>query len=460
MIRNILFTIICLAIFPAVMYSLERPITANTWKVGISKTNITPVGELWMAGYAARDKPTAEKRHDLWVKAMAVEDENGQLGVFVSMDVVGIPKYLLHKVYDKVSRTYGITKDQLLINGSHTHTGPQLYDPFRPKYSEKLKGELFDNVIQYSEKLVNDIVSTIGVAINSMESARIYSGQGMARIQVNRRNNVESQIMTATQLNGPNDFSVPVLKVENTKGKTIGILFSYACHATVLNDYKWSGDYPGFAQIELERMYPGATAMFFQGCGGDQNPLPRRTAALAKQYGHTLALAVEGAMFGDLRELSPLLISKYKEIDLKLGELPTKEELHEIEKSGAQHMQFWARLQLDRLKDNGKLIDSYSYPIQVWKLGEQVMVGLAGEVVIDYAINIKRIIGQDAFVFGYCSEGNLSYMPSARVVEEGGYEGLTAQYYKGFPAAWSPGIEIDILKTVEEMTSKLSPSLH
>lgn len=427
------------------------------WEAGVARAIITPKGELWMAGYASRDKPTADKRHDLWVKAMAIKDENGSVGVLVSMDVVGIPKYLLHKVYDGVYSKYGITKEQLLVNGSHTHTGPVLYDPFRPKYSNTLEGELLGNVIQYSERLVNEVIKTIGAAINSMEPARIYSGQGMARFQVNRRNNIESKILSSTEFIGPNDYAVPVIKVESRTGKTKVVLFGYACHATVLNDYKWSGDYPGFAQIELEKMYPGATAMFFQGCGGDQNPLPRGTPHLAKQYGHTLALAVEAVMSSNIRELSPHLKYDYKEINLKLGVLPTKEELIKIEKEEPQYMKFWASHLLDQLNANWKLIDDYPYPVQVWRLGEQTIVGLAGEVVVDYAINLKRILGQETFVFGYCNEGNLSYIPSARIIEEGGYEGMTAQYYKGFPAAWAPDIEIDILKTVTEMESKLSP---
>ena len=63
-----------------------------------------------------------------------------------------------------------------------------------------------------------------------------------------------------------------------------GILFGYACHPTTLSFTKWCGDYPGFAQIEIERQHPGATAMFVNTCGGDQNPLPRRKIELCRKY--------------------------------------------------------------------------------------------------------------------------------------------------------------------------------
>src|SRR5690606_39897908 len=71
------------------------------------------------------------------------------------------------------------------------------------------------------------------------------------------------------------------------------------------SDLLWSGDYVGFAQIALEKAYPGTTALFFQGAGGDQNPLPRRTVALAEQYGNTLAAAVERVVKEEMRPLSP-----------------------------------------------------------------------------------------------------------------------------------------------------------
>ena len=107
--------------------------------------------------------------------------------------------------------------------------------------------------------------------------------------------------------------------------------FGYACHPTVLGIYQFSGDYPGFAQIELEKMYPGATEMFFQGAGGDQNPLPRGSIPLAKQYGLELAAAVDRVIKEDTIKLEPKISTAYSEIELKFSTLPTAEELMKIE---------------------------------------------------------------------------------------------------------------------------------
>jgi neutral ceramidase len=77
-----------------------------------------------------------------------------------------------------------------------------------------------------------------------------------------------------------------------------GIVFGYSCHATALGSLSINGDYAGFAQIELEKLFPGCVAMFVQNCGGDTNPLPRirgrdaKAMDLAAMYGKILAESV------------------------------------------------------------------------------------------------------------------------------------------------------------------------
>ena len=99
--------------------------------------------------------------------------------------------------------------------------------------------------------------------------------------------------MNAANPEGPVDHDVPVLRVETPDGKLRAVVFGYACHNTTLQFYQWCGDYAGFAQKYLEEKHPGATALFWMGCGGDANPLPRSKVELCKKYGRELADAVE-----------------------------------------------------------------------------------------------------------------------------------------------------------------------
>ena len=80
----------------------------------------------------------------------------------------------------------------------------------------------------------------------------------------------------------------------------MGLVFGYACHATTLSFDKWCADYPGYACESLEKSNPGAVCAFMAGCGADQNPLPRRTVALAKTYGKPVK-SYASPVFGSLQ---------------------------------------------------------------------------------------------------------------------------------------------------------------
>ena len=148
-------------------------------------------------------------------------------------------------------------------------------------------------ITRYSRWLETRIVDLVGQAMRNLAPASLASGNGVTRFQVNRRNNNDALLTQLTELKGPNDYAVPVIKVLDAKGRVKAIAFAYACHPTTLDGYEWSGDYVSYAQMELEKAYPGATALFFQGAGADQNPLPRRSVALARQYGRELSAAVQ-----------------------------------------------------------------------------------------------------------------------------------------------------------------------
>ncbi len=296
----------------------------SSWKAGVSSINITPVESMWLAGYGSRDRPSDGVVNDLWIKALALEDIDGNRSVLVTMDLEEIPKIFSDRIRGQLEKKFHLSKAQVILNVSHTHSSPVLED-FGDIYP--LDSSQIGIIKDYTKGLEEKIIALVGKSLESMEPVQIYSGYGVSRFQVNRRNNDEATLNLQTELKGPNDYSVPVLKVVNSSDKILAVAFGYACHPTVLSGYKWSGDYAGFAQSELEKIYPGTTALFFQGCGGDQNPLPRRTISLAEQYGKTLAAAVEQVLNEKMSELSPQLFTSYREIELPLATPPSKEEL-------------------------------------------------------------------------------------------------------------------------------------
>lgn len=413
------------------------------WKAGVSKVNITPKVPIWMAGYGGRDHPSEDVIHPIWIKALALEDVSGMQAVLITSDLLAMPKALSDRIRAGLKAKFGLEKSQIIINSSHTHSGPVLENSLSDIYP--MNTEQKEQVSLYSNALVNQMFILVEEAFASMQAAHLFVENGVTRFQVNRRNNVENALEGTSDLKGPNDYSVPVIKVTNEAGEIMAIAFGYACHPTVMGDYAISGDYPGFAQIELEKTYPGAVALFFQGAGADQNPLPRRTIFLAQQYGKSLAAAVERVVSEDMRPLEASIHTAYSEVDLALATPPSMEALSKFIASASGYQKRWAtRMQEERSKGI-ETMKSYPFPVQVWKLGDQPIMILGGETVIEYAIQLKKIFGQQLFVLGY-SNDVMAYIPSTTILREGGYEGASSQMVYGLPSTWDPNIEVDILQ--------------
>jgi hypothetical protein len=418
--------------------------SSTAWKVGVARVVITPQESMWMAGYSERNHPSEGTLVDLWAKALVFEDASGNQAVLITTDLESFPKKTSDCIRDRLAAKFHLSRARIILNSSHTHSGPVLQG-MHNIYTDD--SQQLEKIERYTNKLEEQIVTLVGDALKSMVPAQLYAQNGVTRFQVNRRNNNEAKLLLQTELKGPNDYAVPVIKVVNEAGNLIAVVFGYACHNTVLDIYKWSGDYAGFAQIELEKSHPGVTALFFQGAGGDQNPLPRRTVPLAQQYGRELAAAVERVLDEGMRKLPSGLSTAYSEIELPFASPPTKEELLKIVEKSSDYQKFWAKSLLDKIERGEPIMTSYPYPVQVWQLGDQPIIILGGELVVEYAIELKRIFGPEIFVLGY-SNDVMAYIPSTTIMREGGYEGASSQSAFGLPSTWASNIETVILKEV------------
>jgi neutral ceramidase len=423
------------------------------WKAGTAKVVITPKQSMWMAGYGARDKPSEGVLHALWAKALILEDPSGQKAALVTMDLCGIDRGLSIEVREALKARYGLDRSHVVLASSHTHTGPVVRENLITMYP--LDEEQERRVRDYAAFLKDALIDVVGRALRATERAELAWATGRADFAVNRRSNKEADVPKLREqlaLEGPNDFDVPMLSVSRADGTLKAVVCGYSCHCTVLSFYKFSGDYAGFAQIALERAHPGAQAMFVAGCGADQNPLPRRSVEQAEDYGNQLAQSVERALAGPLSSVSGSLAAAYEEIDLGFGELPTRTQLEADAQAKTFSFANRAKYLLKRLDTEGSLPRTYPYPVQVWRLGDDLTwVLLGGEVVVDYSLRIKRNLGSSrTWVSSYCNDV-MAYIPSLRVLKEGGYEGATSMIPYGQPAVWGDGIEEDIMAAVRKL---------
>ncbi len=244
--------------------------------------------------------------------------------------------------------------------------------------------------------------------------------------------------------NGPVDHTVPVLRVSDEDDKLLAVLFGYACHtATLTGDfYQYNGDYAGFAQSAFETAHPGSTAMFMAGCGGDVNPHPRGRLELAEQHGKTLAAAIESTLAETLHPINGPLNVALERVDLPFVDPPTRDDLKTRRGEGNVYEQRLTDVLLGRIAELGALETAYPCPVQVVRFGEGLsLVALPGEPVVDYALRLrKQFEGRRIWVAGYSNEV-FAYLPSERVLAEGGYEAAGAMKYFGWHGPFKPGVE-------------------
>lgn len=434
---------------------LALPASAWAFKAGVASKVITPAEPMWMAGYGNRNKPAEGKLQDLFVKVLALEDDQGHELVLLTSDLVGLPRDLSDTVAKQVHDRTGLPRASLMLTCSHTHCGPVVNDLLADMYD--MPPEEVRKVQRYTEQLRDWMVEAILAARADRKPARLAVGKGTARFAVNRRQPAPKGIINGFNPTGPVDHDVPVLRVETPEGRLRAVVFGYACHNTTLQFYQWCGDYAGFAQQYLQEKHPEALALFWIGCGADANPLPRSTVPLCQKYGRELADAVEDTLTKGMTPVAGAFTAKYATIALPYDQLPSKEMLKAdlLSKTFAQRQRAARLLQL--WEQRGGIEDHYpAYPVQIWRLGDQVLwIALGGEVVVDYNLRLKRELsgGPPVWITGYANNV-MAYIPSVRVLKEGGYEADSSMIYYGIPTRWAPTIEDRIVQKVHELAGR------
>ncbi len=421
------------------------------WKAGAAKVPITPDESIWLAGYAARTKPSEGVRQAIYAKALAFEDAAGRKSVVVTLDLVSIRPLTADVVARHVREKHGIARERILFNVSHTHSAPIVGDV--SSYQSRM-GSYFDKqrevIARYTAALPGKINAAVDQAIAALEPATLHFEQGFAGFAVNRRR------VGRRELPGPVDHDVPVLAVRAPSGDLRAVLFGYACHNTVLGDYEVNGDYAGYAQAALEARHPGAVALFVEGAGADSNPLPRRSVELAARYGATLADAVDEVLKAKMKPVGDGLRAVYETVEVKFESAPPESELEKQLSDKDEYVRQHAQRMLFLKKRDGRIPDTYPYPVQAWRFGsEMTLLALGGELVVDYSLRFKEKYGWDKlWVAGY-SNDVFGYVPSLRVWKEGGYEGGGAFQFTSFPGRFRESVDSIVTAKVDEVMNSL-----
>jgi hypothetical protein len=427
------------------------------WRVGLAQVKITPQRPVLLAGYASRTKPFEKVEADLYAKALALEDRRGRRVVLVTSDLIGFPAAVAEPICQRLRDKPGLRREQILLNSSHTHTGPMLTLDAAAR-DGLTAGDLERNV-EYTRWLQDRVVEVVQRATAELTPARLSWGVGVAPFVMNRREFTPSGVILGVNPRGLADRSVPVLRIDTPDGKLRGVLFGAAVHGTTLTDrnYELCGDYAGFAQAYVQEQHPGAQALFVIGCAGDANPYPRGTMEMARAHGVTLGKEVCRVLEGKLRPVRGPLEVAFDQVALPLQPPPTRAELERQAAKGG--VGAWnARRMLAVLDRGEKLPTHYNCPLAVWQFGSDLtLVGLSGEVVVDYVGMLEKALGPNSlWVAAYCNDV-FGYLPSARVLGEGGYE--TRGLYSGGVGLFDAKAQDVLVAKVRELAKKAGRAL-
>jgi putative membrane-bound dehydrogenase-like protein len=408
--------------------------------VGVAEVDITPDYPVRLNGFGFRRTESEGVTIKVWAKAMAFADVKEGPAVLIVTDNLCVPGDITEEVARRLGPKIGLKPERLTITATHTHTAPMLRNSCPTIFGVPIPPEHQAHIDQYTREFTDKLEQVALAAVKDIRPARLSWGIGNVGFSVNRRTK-----------GGPVDHDFPMLLVRDLDGKVRAVYFSYACHCVTLSNNKISGDWSGFAKEAVEQLFPGAIALASVGCGGDSNPNTGVTGdnvQACRNQGLEIANEVKGLAAGPLTPLPTAPVIHYSRLDLPLDKPRTRAEWEERAKRN-DAVGYHAKVNLARLDRGETLPTKLNYPIQTWVFGNKLaMVFLPGEMVVDYSLRLKREFDRNRIWVNAYANNARCYIPSERVLKEGGYEGGEAMIYYDVPQRFAPGLEQKIIDAV------------
>jgi hypothetical protein len=420
--------------------------------VGVAEIDITPTEPIRLTGYGNREQPTGDVRQRLWARAVAFGDDSAP-AVLIAVDLIGVPR----AVTDEVARRLGnaVRREQFVICATHTHTGPSLSGVLPYIFNVPASAQEQRVIDSYTSTLVGKLEGVARAALDDRRPSRVSWSQGRAGFAANRRL-IKDGKWTGFGVTpgGAVDHDMPMLAVQGTDGGLRVVFVSYACHATTLEgrDNFVHGDWPGVAKDLIQQRHPGALALVAVGTGADSNPNPRGGGLPdVQRNAQAIADEVDRLLAAPLRPLTEAPRGRLSTIDLQLAALPARQQWEEWARKKTPEG-FQAQAILARLDRGERVATTAPYPIQAWSFGDSLgMVFLAGEVVADYGLRLKRELDPSRLWVNAYSNDVAFYVASKRLIPEGGYEVDRSMVYYGQPARLADETEDRIISTVHRL---------
>jgi len=415
-----------------------------TIKVGVGETVITPPIGTPMAGYA---RPDVSKgvHDDLHARSLVIEDSKGKAVVLMTLSIVNISKGLFDRIRSEVSEATGIPGDNIVISCTHTHSGPNI-----PAAGE-----------EYQKLLVDNSVMSAVDAWNSRVPGRIGTGSTV-ELEVGRNDR-------RLDWGGLHpDPEVAIIKVEDARGRLMGVAFNYGCHPSTLDlhNFEFTEDWPYFA-IESIKNYVGEDVWvaYYQSAQGDVKvgysaelsavgaEMPIRNFWFAEHKGTEMSFTVLEAL-GEIATVGDLTV------DAASGtfDFPLRDS-YPITAAEAERRDNAAKAKLTKMEAQAgelgkRVLDRYrvdvflsgltlgcarwieanpnpaplSMPMQAVRIGDAVFATFPNEVFAEIGLAVKTQSPiEKTYIIGVAG-GHSGYIPTEEEYLEGGYTAVMTHF--------------------------------
>lgn len=444
-------------------------------RAGFARADITPHPDCILDGFAGRDHGCEGIHDNLSVTVLALA-RGGDIAIIAGFDLLELIDSQVDEIWRRIQDRFGIGRNRVFLNCSHTHAGPMMRTRFNRKFCQGM--ECHPDA-EYIETIISRTVNTAAHAIDNLEPARILYGLGETHIGINRRARDTSIYKnrpagyTGFFANFPNpgkpvDRTCFVLNVTRPDGTPMGLVFTASCHPTTMSydNYLVSAEYPGVARRILEESLNGAPALFLQGIGGDVKP--RRVAQEnsfrsgdymdVEAVGRELADDVGRILKGTMTPLDVNIASAVTRIELPFNVDWGTSAFDTYDTDGQpDYRRNWAKRWKERLADGETPPKSIPLTLGLLELGNGIRIPtVSGEVLTDIGLKIRDHVDIGVTVpLGY-TNGRVGYIPDSPVLREGGYEGVETVFFtEGMPAPWREDIDDTLLNAFDDLTNDL-----
>lgn len=416
-------------------------------KAGFARADITPEAGVPMEGLYQRS--VSQTVHDpLYVRALVLTDDDDRM-LILSFDLLFFEQKEVDRIKGAIGLASGFRNSQILINTTHTHTGPRIT---RWAYSGAPDSDYVDRLVVAAVEVANE-------ALAGTRDVTFESGVGQTSLPVSRRmRDEQGKARWFPNFEEPTYREVPFCAFRDDSGSVVSLIFSAACHPSMIYEFAISAEYPGVAMEQLNAHFGMEGAIFLQGAAGDTKPRPvadpekgwvAGTWEQMETVGRELAEVVIDGLAEIHAEPGGPLKSVLTTVDWPLEPIPERATFEAMLSGDAEPNPLRRAWAADMLARYEGMEPNFPIGLQIVQLSEHLrIVGVEGEVLAELGLRIREIFPVGVtFVLGYCNATRL-YLPASEQLAAGGYE-VESYWEYHCPSPPAPGCERPLLIAIE-----------